>query len=71
LCPNIIFKTFLIEDFFNLPPVSTTAVAHLELEISPRIFKKMQNGPYEIFRGMGETDSWKQTEVENLVALSL
>jgi hypothetical protein len=33
-------KIFLIEDFFHLPPVSTTPVVHLELRISPGIFKK-------------------------------
>jgi hypothetical protein len=32
----------MIEDFFHLPPVSTTQVAHLELRISPRIFKKFE-----------------------------
>jgi hypothetical protein len=31
---------FLIEDFFDLPQVSTTLVVHLKLQISPRIFKK-------------------------------
>jgi hypothetical protein len=31
-----IIKIFLIEDFFHLPPVSTTPVVHLELRISPR-----------------------------------
>jgi hypothetical protein len=30
-CPNKIFKIFLIEDFFHLPPVSTTRVVNLEL----------------------------------------
>jgi hypothetical protein len=40
-CPKEIMKTFLIEDFFHLPPVSTTQVVHLELRISPRIFEKM------------------------------
>ncbi len=39
-CPNKIIKIFLIEDFFHLPPVSTTPVVHLELRISPRIFEK-------------------------------
>jgi hypothetical protein len=32
---------FLIEDFFHLPPVSTTPVVHLELRISLRIFEKI------------------------------
>jgi hypothetical protein len=32
----------MIEDFLHLPPVSTTPVANLELQISPRIFEKMR-----------------------------
>ncbi len=44
----------MIEDFFHLPPV-----VHLELQISPRIFEKIRNGPTGILRGLGETDSWK------------
>jgi hypothetical protein len=32
--PKKIVKTFLIEDFFHLPPVSTTLVVHFELRIS-------------------------------------
>ncbi len=59
-------KTFLIED---LPPVSITPVVHPELRISLRIFKKIRDGPNGIFRGLGETDSWKKPEVENLLAL--
>jgi hypothetical protein len=37
----------MIEDFFHLPPVSTTQVVHLELRISPRIFEKIRNGPID------------------------
>jgi hypothetical protein len=49
-------KTFLIEEFFHLP--STAPVVHCELQISPRIFEKVQNGPY---------GAWgKLTHVENL-----
>ncbi len=44
-CPNKIIKIFLIEDFFHLPPVSTTTVVNLELRIFPRIFEKIPNGP--------------------------
>jgi hypothetical protein len=29
----------MIEDFFHLPPVSTTPVVHLELRISPQTNK--------------------------------
>jgi hypothetical protein len=35
----------MIEDFFHLPPVPTTTVVHLELQLSPRIFEKILNGP--------------------------
>jgi hypothetical protein len=52
---------FLLEGFFHLPPVSLTPVANLELQISPRIFEKIRNGPDGIIRGLGETDSRKKT----------
>ncbi len=58
-----ILNIFLIEDFFHLPPVSTTPVVHLQLRISPRIFEKIRNGPYGIIRGLGETDPWRKPEV--------
>jgi hypothetical protein len=61
----------MIEDFFHLLLVSTTPVVHLELRISSRIFEKNQNGPSGTLRGLGETDSCKKPEVENLVTLSL
>ncbi len=61
----------MIEDFFHLPQVSTTPVVHLELQISPRMFKKIWNRPNGILMGLGETDSWKKPEVEYLVTLSL
>ncbi len=61
----------MIEDFLHLPPVSLTPVANLKLQISPRIFEKIRNDPHGILRGLGETDSWKKPEVENLVTLSL
>jgi hypothetical protein len=32
----------MIEDFFHLPLVSTTPVVHLELQISPQIFEKIE-----------------------------
>ncbi len=66
-----ITKTFPIEDFFHLPPVSMTLVVHLELRISPRIFEKIRNGPHGIIRGLGETDPCRKPEVGNLVTLSL
>ena len=42
-----------------------------DLRISPRIFKKIWNGPNGILWGWGETDSWKKPEANNLVTLSL
>ncbi len=69
--PNKIIKIFQFEDFCHLPPVSTAPVVHLELRISPRIFEKIRNGPIGILRDLGESDSWKKPDVENLVALSL
>jgi hypothetical protein len=50
---------------------STTPMVLPELRISPRIFEKIRNGPNGILRGLGENDSCKKPEVENLVALSL
>ncbi len=38
-------KTFLIEDFSCVPPVSMTPVVDLGLRISLRIFDKIGNGP--------------------------
>jgi hypothetical protein len=70
-CTNKIFKTFLIEGFFHLPPVSLTPVVHLALQISPRVFKKIQIGSNGILGGLGEDDSCKKTEAKNLVTLSL
>ncbi len=53
-CPNKIIKTFMIEDFFHLPSVSTTPVVHLELPMSPWTFEKIRNGPNGILRGLGK-----------------
>jgi hypothetical protein len=39
---------------FAMPPVSTTPVVQLDLQISPRIFEKIQNDPSVIFRGLGK-----------------
>jgi hypothetical protein len=64
-------KTFLIEDFFHLPPVSMTLVVHFELRISPQIFEKNLNDPNVVIRRLGETDPCRKPKVKNLVALSL
>ncbi len=51
-CPSNIIKIFHFEDFCHLPPV-----VHLKLRISPRMFEKIRNGPLDILRDLGETDS--------------
>jgi hypothetical protein len=56
-------KTFLIEDFFHLPPVFC--------EYLHEFLKKIRNDPNGIIRGFRETDPCRKFEVENLVALSL
>ncbi len=40
-------------------------MVNLELRISPRIFEKIRKGPYDILRGLGETDSWKKPETKS------
>jgi hypothetical protein len=47
----------LLTPVANLPPVSLTPVVHVDLRISPRIFRKIRNGPNGILWGWGETDS--------------
>ncbi len=56
----------MIEYFLHLPPVS-----NLKLWISPQIFEKIWNARNGVLRGLGETDSWKNPEVKNLMTLSL
>jgi hypothetical protein len=46
-------------------------VISINSRISPRIFEKIQNGPNGVLGGLGDTDSWKKTEIENLVSDSL
>ena len=48
------FAAGVIDTGGNLPPVSLTPVANLELRISPRIFEKIRNGPTGIVRGLGK-----------------
>ncbi len=61
------FNNLLIEDFFDLPPVSTTPVVHSKLQKSLRIFKKILNGPVGLLWGWGETDSWKNLKLKKIV----
>jgi hypothetical protein len=51
------FPPVLLTPVVNLPPVSLTPVVHLDLQISPHIFKKIRNNPKVIIRGLGEGDS--------------
>jgi hypothetical protein len=55
----------------SLSPVSLTPVININSQISPRIFEKIQKGSNGIFGGLGDTDSLKKLEVENLVSDSL
>ncbi len=47
------------------------ATLNLEPRIPPRILEKIRNGRNGILKCLGESDSWKKPEVENLVTLSL
>ena len=58
--PTKLFKFFWLKIFFTLN------CEYLRLN-----FRKTRKGPNGILSGLGETDSWKKPEVENLVALSL
>jgi hypothetical protein len=65
-------QTFLIEDFFHLPPVSFVDIsgAHWAANISANL-QKNRNGPTGKIRGLGKTAPFRKPEVANLVALSL
>ncbi len=51
------FAAGVVDTGGNLPPVSLTPVANLDLRISPGIFEKIRNDPKVIIRGLGEGDS--------------
>ncbi len=55
----------------SLSPVSLTPVININLWISPQIFEKFQKSSNGILEGLGDTNSWKKLEVENLVSDSL
>ncbi len=57
LTPEANLQLVSLTPVANLPPVSLIPVVHLDLQISPRIFEKIRNGPIGIFWGHGETDS--------------
>jgi len=50
--PKKIIKTFLIEDFFHLPPVSRTLVVNLELRISPKNSSKKLEMILTVYSGL-------------------
>jgi hypothetical protein len=64
-------KTFMIEDFFHLPLVSTTPVVHLELQISQRILEKFETALMVYSGAWGKLIHEKKPEVKNFVTLSL
>jgi hypothetical protein len=57
LRPVIIAEIFTRQ---GAPPVSLIPVVHLDLRISPRIFKKIEMTLMVIFRDLGEDDSRKK-----------
>jgi hypothetical protein len=61
----------MIEDFFRLLPVSTTPVEHLELRISPRIFKKFETALLVYSRAWGKQIHEKKQKSKIFVTLSL
>jgi hypothetical protein len=68
-CPNKIIKTFMIEDFFHLSPVSTTPVVNLE---PLRKFSKKFEMALMVYSGAwGKLIHEKKPKVENLMTLSL
>jgi hypothetical protein len=52
----------------SFSPVLFTLAININSRLSPRIFEKIQNGPNGILMGLGDTDSWKKPELENLVS---
>jgi hypothetical protein len=62
----------MIEDFFHLPPVSTTPVVHLELRISPQIFLKKFETTLLVYSGAwGKLIHEKTRSTRDTVPLSL
>jgi hypothetical protein len=68
-CPNKIIKTFMIEDFFHLSPVSTTPVVNLEP--LRKFSKKFEMALMAYSGAWGKLIHEKKTKVENLMTLSL
>ncbi len=69
-CPKEIMRTFLIEDFSICHQCQRHQWSTLRCEYLCKFSKKILNGPNGKIRGLGETDSCRKPEVENLVALS-
>jgi hypothetical protein len=57
LIPAAILSPVSLTPVANLPLVSLIPVVHLYLQIFPRIFEKIRNGPNGILWGWEETDS--------------
>ncbi len=54
----------LSQNFSHLLPVSLTTVINLYFRIYSQIFIKNFNGSNRVFRGMGDSDLWKEIETE-------
>jgi hypothetical protein len=65
------FIAGVVDTAEQLSPVSLTPVININSRISPRIFEKIKKDSNGILGGLGDTDSWKKLEVENLVSDSL
>jgi hypothetical protein len=70
-CPNKIVKSFLNEDFFYLPSMSTHQWCTLNFKYIREFSKKIFYCPNGILGVLGETDSRKKPEVKNLMVMFL
>jgi hypothetical protein len=67
---NTVIKTFMIEGFFHLPPVSVHRWCTLGCEYHREFSKKLETA-LMVYSGAGEKlNHEKKPEVENLVTLS-
>ncbi len=67
LAPVAKFTAGIVDIGCKFAPVSLIPAVHLDLQLSPQIFEKIQSDPDIIFRGVGKDDSGKKHEAKNLV----
>jgi hypothetical protein len=56
-----IFTAGIVDIGCKFAPVSLISAVQFDLQLSPRIFEKIQNDPDIIFRGLGKDDSGEKT----------